>query len=169
MADMRLVNEADEYLARMDNAFAECRGQHHDWPILKIGRKPPRNWRGVRQADGCFRITETCKNCGMERTTTTLPGGLTDENARYAYSRPDNWVVIPRDADVSKKDIRAELHRRCAPEILAAAPAEGMEPPAEPVPVRYPKVPASRQAAPGQSQDQGDGLAPVFAFGRRLA
>lgn len=82
---------AKDFLLNIDNDLLACRGQGHAWPKLKPSKRPKRGIRAVPQRDGCYQLTTTCRDCGMERVLTTLPGGAIDHPARYTYRAPEGY------------------------------------------------------------------------------
>jgi hypothetical protein len=116
------IRSAERLLSEIDDDQLACRAGRHDWPVLKAGaKKLPKGMAASRQADGCFQITETCGNCRKKRVTTTLPGGVFDVDARRDYEDPENWVKIPRDLGLTRRDLVGENWRRCFPLIEESA------------------------------------------------
>jgi hypothetical protein len=100
----------------VDDRTVACRGDHHDWPILKPGPLP-RGVSAVPQHDGCFQVTITCKNCGRWRRKTTLPGGGYDTSAVYAYGGGPKDFSAKEDSQrggLTRTDYTIELWRRMA-------------------------------------------------------
>ena len=104
------------HLKDLDDRIIECRGAGHDWPQLKVGFLP-KNVRAVPARDGSFQMVITCRNCGRERTRTTLPGGYYDDTIRFAYrGGVEGFNARPGSdrAALAKPDYTAELYRRMA-------------------------------------------------------
>lgn len=114
------------YIESIPDPQLECMSQHHQWPLIKLGRKKfPKGISAVPQQDGCFQIRETCTNCGKVRWFTTVKGGFFDTSAIvvYRYDDPDGWVKRPRNEilDVTRRDLTAELFSR----LLQEGPLSG--------------------------------------------
>lgn len=118
---MSIRSSKTAYLNEIPDEQLACRAGRHDWPVLVPGRKLPQNFRVARERDGVFQLTEICGRCGEERTMTTLPRGVFDMGAVYAYKYPKDWVRVPRDVELSRRDCVAENLRRCLPNIREAA------------------------------------------------
>jgi hypothetical protein len=113
---------------KIDDSIVGCRAWGHDWPKLRPGKRIPRGYRPALQTDGTVLVTEVCGQCGKERYSYTLRGGVFDRAAHRVYVDPKNWVVIPADERVTPRDFQAEAYRRMHEEIMAAArPATGTE------------------------------------------
>ncbi len=113
--------EVREYLEEeLDDAQAACLAYGHSWPKLKPGRKPPRGFSAVpdRRQPGCFAVTETCADCGTQRTSVTLPGGVFDRDVRRGYVYSRRWRKRPAGSGLTKRDFTAEIYRRMAPVLF---------------------------------------------------
>lgn len=101
----RLAELSDEQLA--------CRAGRHSWPIMVPGRKIPKGIYATRYPeDGSYQITETCEICDETRVMVTLPNGVYDANAKYAYTYPKSWVRFSIDEEITRADIKGEYYRR---------------------------------------------------------
>jgi len=101
-----------DWLHGLDDNRIACRGDHHDWPVLRPGRKLGRGIRAHRQVDGCYQVEVTCRNCGRVRVKTTLPGGVLD-GSKWSYRDPRGWSA-PKGLGLNRGDYVAELGRRMA-------------------------------------------------------
>jgi hypothetical protein len=108
-------------VTKIDDNIVACRAWGHDWPKLRPGKPLPRRFRPALQTDGTVLTTEICGNCGKERYTYTLKGGVFDRGAIRRYADPANWVVIPADERVTPRDFQAETYRRLHEEIMTEA------------------------------------------------
>jgi len=117
----QLDQRQKDWLNHLPDKFIPCRGDHHDWPVLKPGPLP-RGVRAVPQAGGCYQVIVTCRNCGRERMKTTLRGGALDRSAIYKYRDPEGYAA-PKGLDLSRADYTAELYRRMAEEFERSARA----------------------------------------------
>jgi hypothetical protein len=113
--DITLQQRQANWLLHLPDKFIPCRGDHHDWPILKPG-KLPRGVRAEPTVDGCYQMIITCRSCGRERMKTTLRGGVYDRSAVYTYRDPDGYAA-PRGLGLSRADYTAELYRRMAEDL----------------------------------------------------
>ena len=97
------IRSASQYLSEMDNDQLTCRGQRHQFPVLRPGRKIP---RGVtaRITDGVTEYEWTCPVCGTVRTQ--VPG------EQYRYSHGKRWMRIPRETGLTAATMRDEAFRR---------------------------------------------------------
>jgi hypothetical protein len=115
--DNRSLDERQaDWLHNLPDKFIPCRGDHHDWPVLKPG-KLPRGIRAIPLHDGSFEMTAICRNCGRERTKTTLPRGVYDRDAKYVYRDPEGYKAPP-GLGLSRQDYIAELYRRVAESLV---------------------------------------------------
>jgi hypothetical protein len=132
------VGETDpdgaEWLHGLDDRIIACRGDHHDWPVLRPG-KLPRGIKAMPQSDGGYQLTITCRGCGRQRTRTTLPGGLLERGARYGYKDPKGYKA-PRGLGLTRQDYVDELWRRIVETLRG-------------IPVATKSVPAVKLRAPG--------------------
>lgn len=110
-------------LSGIDNDIAACRAWGHSWPSRKLrpGKALPKGFRPRAAFGGAVEITETCPDCGKQRITLTLRGGVFDQDAVRRYQDPRNWRVIKADEHVTPRDFQAEVFRRMNEEILDAA------------------------------------------------
>lgn len=89
-------------------AFVACRSGQHRWP-------PYNTWhwkvtRGLRGKPLAYRTTLMCEICGMiAQDTIDAHNG----DRSRSYRQPDGYR-IPRNADVSRSDLRLELINRIA-------------------------------------------------------
>ena len=104
--------DKEDFLKLLSDAQVTCRAYTHPWPIPVPGRKLPKGYNHVPQHDGSYKVTHTCPRCGEFRTKITLPGGLEDPLATWAYFYPEGWVRLPIEAHISKLDIKNEYSRR---------------------------------------------------------
>lgn len=117
----------EDALGAMSDGQVICRSMHrHDFPsdtLSPRSAKIPKGMSVTVAHDGGYQVTDTCTRCGKKRTYTTLPGALFDMNTHYSYRDPDDWVVIPEDADlgITGRDFKAEKHRRTADLLLRSA------------------------------------------------
>ena len=100
----------EEWLAKADDKILACRGQGHSWPKLRAGRTP-KGLTARRQIDGCYQLTFICRDCGMERTMTTLPTGEIDFPAKYTYKAPEGYKT-PKGSFITRRECLAEEWRR---------------------------------------------------------
>jgi hypothetical protein len=114
--------QAAEWLQSADDKILACRGWGHSWPKVRAGRMR-KGISAVRQHGGCYQVTFTCADCGMERTLTTLPGGQLDLPAKYTYRQPKGYAS-PKGSGISRRDCAGESWRR-AVETVAATGSEG--------------------------------------------
>jgi hypothetical protein len=144
-----LDREATDLIASIPPDQLACRARRfHDFPILRAHRTVPKGITAVPQADGCYQIRETCRVCGLIRYKTTRPGGAYDLDAHYVYERPDDWVVIPRDLDITQADLQAANWELCAEQLFAEATLAAAS--------ALPGWPGNRhpQAPPGPPEDR---------------
>jgi hypothetical protein len=109
-----------ERLHSLDDQTVACRGDHHDWPVLQPGRLP----EGISarpQADGCYQIRVTCRNCGRVRVKTTLPRGLYDGSAAWRYEGGPKDFREPPGMGMSRADYTTELWHRMSETIRTGA------------------------------------------------
>jgi hypothetical protein len=99
-----------DWLQHLPDKFIPCRGDHHDWPVIKPG-KLPKGVRPVPLHDGSFQMEVSCRSCGRIRIKTTLPGGYYDRDAIYAYRDPEGYAA-PKGLGLTKSDYTDELYRR---------------------------------------------------------
>lgn len=119
VVDNRTVEERQaDWLHNLPNKFIPCRGDRHDFPVLKPGPLP-RGIRAIPQHDGSFQMVSICRNCGRERTKTTLPAGVYDFSAKYTYKDPAGYKA-PRGLGLTRADYIAELYRRVAESLVSA-------------------------------------------------
>jgi hypothetical protein len=107
--------KAEKHLYGLSDETVACRGDHHDWPVLRPGKLP----RGVSavpdRRDGSFQIKVRCRNCGRVRTKTTMPGGALDTSARWGYEGgPADFSLARTGVEATRADFTAELWRRLA-------------------------------------------------------
>ena len=119
-----LQQRQKDWLHHLPDKFIPCRGDHHDWPILKPGPLP-RGVRAIPQRDGCYQLVIACRQCGRERTKTTLPGGGYDRSAIYKYRDPEGYAA-PKGLDLTRADYTAELYRRIAEDLPRNAQASAL-------------------------------------------
>jgi len=106
-----------DHLDALDDDWASCKGDRHDFPKLRVGPLPAGvTTRPVK--DGVSQLTYVCPDCGTIRTT--LRGGIIDRSVKYNYRHPDGYIA-PKGAGLTKADYANELSRRVAPYIRAAA------------------------------------------------
>jgi len=118
MATLKVVMTGEEHLSTLDDDWASCKGDRHDFPKLRVGPLPP----GVTSRpakNGVSQLTYTCPDCGTVRTRTTLRGGIIDRSVKYNYKHPAGYIAPP-GAGLTKADYANELARRVAPYIRAA-------------------------------------------------
>jgi|SRR5215472_1425387 len=101
---------AAEWIVHVDDKILACRGQGHAFPKIRTGSLP-KGMRAVRQHDGSFQITFICRDCGTERTLTTLPTGNLDLPAKYKYKHPPGYKT-PKGSSISRRECLAESWRR---------------------------------------------------------
>lgn len=102
--------EAAAWLHQADDKLLACRGQGHAWPKVRRD-KVPRGIRAIPQHDGSYQVTFTCRDCGMDRTLTTLPGGQLDLPAQYTYRAPPGYKS-PKGSRINRRMAFAETWRR---------------------------------------------------------
>lgn len=122
---MRIEQTPDQakadFLHNLDDKFLECRGDHHDWPVLKLGTDLPRGVSAIRQRDGCYQLKMRCKNCGKVRSKLTLPKGVWDLDVGWAYPEVPKGFASPPGSGVTRMDCVAELGRRLQEQIVKGA------------------------------------------------
>lgn len=111
--------DAADWLAATDDRLLACRAQGHAFPKLRAGRVP-RGIRATRQHDGAYQVTSTCRDCGTERTLTTLPGGALDLPASYTYRWPRGYAT-PAGAHITRRMALAELWDRAIERVAESA------------------------------------------------
>lgn len=103
----------------LDNSVVECRGDHHPWPVLKIGPLP-KGIKAVPQREGGHQLEITCPNCGRVRVRTLSKGNVLERGGkRYAYH--GGWDKT--QPDLTRADFQAELDDRMM-EVLAVQDRE---------------------------------------------
>lgn len=88
--------------------FVACRSGQHRWPPYTSW-----NWRvtrGLRGRPLAYRLTIMCEICGT-LATDTIDAHTGDKNRTYRH--PEGYR-IPREAEVSRSDLRLELVSRVA-------------------------------------------------------
>jgi hypothetical protein len=82
--------QAEVWMTSADDDVLGCRASGHAFPKIRATRagKLPKGVSARRQWDGCYQLTSVCRDCGTERTITTLPGGMIDLPAHYKYVYP---------------------------------------------------------------------------------
>lgn len=88
--------------------FVACRSGQHRWPPYQTW-----NWRvtrGLRRRPLHYKLTLVCEICGT-RAIDTIDANTGDRSRSYRY--PEGYR-IPRDADVSRSDLRLEMVHRFA-------------------------------------------------------
>jgi hypothetical protein len=110
-------------LSEIPDGQLTCRAGRHDWPLDKLqnGKALPRGLAAVPQNDGCYQMRDTCQRCGKVRVVTTLPRGIFDVSADFAYSDPADWVTLADELDVTKRDLRAENIARSAGRLFSGS------------------------------------------------
>lgn len=106
-----LPESADDWLARTDDQLLACRATGHAWPKIRPGRLGNKYLQATRQRDGAYQLIQICRDCGMERTLTTLPTGDIDFPARYQYRQPDGYKA-PKGSGIKPRECLAEVWRR---------------------------------------------------------
>jgi hypothetical protein len=105
-----LEQKQADWLHHLPDKFIGCRGDHHDWPVIKPG-KLPKGVKPVPLHDGSYQMEVSCRNCGRVRIKTTLPGGFYDRSANYIYRDPEGYAA-PKGLGLSKADYTDELYNR---------------------------------------------------------
>ena len=113
-ADQDEAQQAGTWLHDTDDKILACRGQGHAFPKLRGARGGlPRGIQAARQHDGGYQITSTCRDCGVKRTLTTLPGGVLDLPAKYTYEYPEGYAAPKGTANLTgRRECLRELWRR---------------------------------------------------------
>lgn len=88
--------------------FVACRSGQHRWPPYNSLRW--RVTRGLRGKPVAYRVTQMCEVCHMLAMDTI--DAHTGDRLR-SYRQPEGYR-IPREADVSRSDLRLELINRFA-------------------------------------------------------
>ena len=101
----------EDYINHTDDVIIACRAQGHAWPKFKPGKVKSRNIKIVREHDGCYSVTATCRDCGMQRELITSPGGAIDFPAVYRYVQPDGYAT-PKGSRITRRECLAEIWRR---------------------------------------------------------
>lgn len=104
---------SDEWIKQASDTVIGCRAQGHAWPKLRIKKQNSKYIRIETDGrDGSWQLTQICRDCGMERTLTTLPGSHDiDLPAKYQYHQPDGYKV-PKGVQISRRECFAEAWRR---------------------------------------------------------
>lgn len=122
---------AEEWRHNADDDILGCRAAGHAFPKIRTTRagRLPKGISARRQFDGSYQITSTCRDCGTERTITTLPGGMIDLPATYKYTYPTdsqgrNRYAAPKGSAewVGRRACLYEVWRRALETITAADP-----------------------------------------------
>lgn len=104
-------------LRKISDRTAACRGDHHDWPILKPGPLPDGITIEPTPRRGVYQVKVTCRECGRWRMKTTLPGRWFDPDAVWQYGGgPEDFSEAP-GMGMTKRDYAAELGRRIASDL----------------------------------------------------
>jgi hypothetical protein len=110
--------EAQDWLYSADNKVLGCKGQRHDFPILRPGRSLP---RGLRiegpYHDGVMELVFTCRaGCGTVRRLVTAPAAQLDLPAMYRYKYHDAYKY-PKGSGITKRDCLYETWRRAKEDL----------------------------------------------------
>lgn len=108
-------------IAEIPSDQLACRANRHKWGSddLEVGKPLPRNLKAVPTAQrGVYQMVDECSRCGKIRVMDTLPKGVYDVSAEYAYHDPKDWVTIDPDLNVTKRDLKAENFRRNASRLF---------------------------------------------------
>lgn len=124
---------ARDHLHNMDDRFAGCKGDSHDFPKLRPNKKWPKGVSAVKQVDGTTQLIYVCPDCGTVRRRDTLRNGLivTGPEHRYDYKHPKGYLA-PKGAGLTKADYARELANRLAPMVKEATRAGGQPPVPQP-------------------------------------
>jgi hypothetical protein len=120
MSDVEI--QSDDWVMNADDAIIACRGQGHNWPKIRPGRKQKKgvNIDPSPERDGSYYIMVTCADCGKRRYTVTLPSGMLDLPARYSYIDPEGYKA-PKGVPVTRRQCLAESWRRLYEQLTAAS------------------------------------------------
>ena len=122
---------AEEWRHNADDDILGCRASGHAFAKIRTtsSGRLPKGITARRQFDGSYQITNTCRDCGTERTITTLPGGMIDLPAHYRYEYPKdsqgrNRYAAPKGSAewTSRRECLYEVWRRTLETITAADP-----------------------------------------------
>jgi len=112
-------------LSEIPDGQLACRAGRHKWALdeLETGKPLPKGLTAIPVADseqrrGVYQLRDVCNRCRKVRIVTTLPNGIYDVNADYAYHDPDDWVKLAAELDVTKRDLRAENVARNADRLF---------------------------------------------------
>lgn len=119
---MAVTALGQNHLASLDDGAASCKGERHDFPKLRPGRRWPKNLTSRRIAEGVYQLTYSCPDCGTERRRTTLKGGILSSGVAYNYKYPRGYLAPP-GAGLTKADYVRELGNRVASDIEVNAKA----------------------------------------------
>ncbi len=113
---IKIIEESGgDWIKHANDSVIACRAAGHAWPKLKPG-KTSRYIKVTPQHDGAYQLVQICRDCGMERTLTTLPGGEIDFPAHYRYVQPDGYKA-PKGTHVKPRECLAEAWRRVREEM----------------------------------------------------
>lgn len=112
---------ARDHLASLDDGAAGCKGDVHDFPKLRPGKKWPKGVTVVKQVDGSSQLVYTCPDCGTVRRRDTTRQGviITGPRHRYSYWHPKGYLA-PKGAGLTRADYARELGQRLAPMVREA-------------------------------------------------
>jgi len=101
-------HDHNKVVANYKADFVACRSGQHRWPHYSQW-----HWkvtRGLRGKPLAYRTTLVCEVCHMIATDTI---DANNGDRQRAYRQPEGYR-IPKDADVSRSDLRLELINRVA-------------------------------------------------------
>jgi hypothetical protein len=122
-AKLRAVTTPERELLALLNTVPDtqvrCRAGRHKWPFDDAvpGKPLPRGISARPQADGTSLIVEACGRCGKERRFLTGVGGALTGDETFGYSKPKDWVQIPREYGAGPRTFRREQLRRLQEQI----------------------------------------------------
>jgi hypothetical protein len=108
--EIEIGESAEQWIHHADDSIIACRATGHGWPKIKPG-KASRYIKVTPDHDGCYQLVQICRDCGMQRMMTTLPGGEINFPAKYSYIQPDGYKS-PKGSHVIPRDCLAEAWRR---------------------------------------------------------
>jgi hypothetical protein len=120
---LRAVTTPERELLALLNTVPDtqvrCRAGRHKWPFDDAvpGKPLPRGISARPQVDGTALIVETCARCGKERRFMTGEGGALTGFETFGYSKPKDWVQIPREYGAGPRTFRREQLRRLQEQI----------------------------------------------------
>ena len=110
-AKPEIESTREDWIFHTSDTIMACRGQGHAWPKLKPGRVKTKYMRITTEHDGCYMLTQICRDCGTERELVTAPGGEIDFPAQYRYTQPDGYKT-PKGSKITRRECLIELWRR---------------------------------------------------------